>query len=509
MKDETFAKILKIALIVGGLSAVAPMVSAQGIGVSELQKMMVPTPQKIERGQALYDQNCAACHGDNGQGIAGVKLAGAPGKTFQTSDFTAANYEYGGGPVQIFNAITYGLEEATASQQPAGQQPAGQAPLGQQAPAGQQAAAGGPPHPKFQHLPYQSRWDIVHYVRSLGPTDEITDPAALVEKARERAIKGVCDEEIKASIADKVAPKGEEQLQKGAELYAQQCVSCHGEKGAGDGPAAAALTPPPRDFVGGAREDYTNSPSPLGVFNTLQQGIEGTSMASYSNLSEDELWALTHYVLGMVPDEVEIEAGEEQIVEACRALSAPEKPAAIPVDVAMQALVKDQVEERTIRLSQYGAPRINASADPQAGQELYVENCVSCHGVAGAGRLKGPYGAQPPYFYMKVDRLVPAMAGGSTEEFAERSYAGVHATLPSMTAAAILSKKDWRDLHAYVATFDGEGKDQVTVESPEATEQGAAPEGQQPADQQNQQQNQQQGEQQPATGDTEQAGPQQ
>jgi mono/diheme cytochrome c family protein len=493
MKDETLAKILKVALIVGGISAVAPMVSAQGIGVRELQKMMVPTPQKIERGETLYEQNCAACHGEKGQGMANVKLADAPGKSFQTTDLTEANYRYGGGPLQVYNAITYGLEEAAAGQQPAADA---------QAPAAQQPTTQAPPHPKFQHLPYQSRWDIVHYVRSLGPTDSLTDPTAVVEKARERAVKGVCDEEIKASIADKVAPKGQEQLDKGAELYAQQCVSCHGEKGAGDGPAAGALQPPPRNFVGAKREDYTNSPSPLGIFNTLQQGIEGTSMASYANLSEDELWALTHYTLSIVPDDVEIEAGEEQIVDACRALSAPEKPEAIPVDVAMKALIKDQVEERVIRLTEYGAPRINPAADPQAGQDLYVENCVSCHGVAGAGRLKGPYGAQPPYFYMKIDRLVPAMAGGSTEEFAERSYAGVHATLPSMTPASMLSKKEWRDLHAYVATFDGEGKDQVIVESPEATDQGATPEGAPAAGQGQGQQPtpQQPAEQQPAGG---------
>jgi mono/diheme cytochrome c family protein len=494
MKDETLAKLLKVTLLVGGFSALVPFalspsVSAQGIGVTELEKMLVPTPQSVERGEELYEQNCATCHGENGQGKSGVELAGAPGRSFQTSDFTEGNFEYTGGPIQIYNAITFGLEDAVAPDQPEGEEP-----------------VAAPPHPSYQYLQYQSRWDIVHYLRSLGPTQQYTDPQTVVAQARERAEKGVCDEEIRETIADKVAPKGEEQIQAGAELYAQQCYSCHGDQGAGDGPAAGALQPPPRNFVGTPRDEWTNDPSALGVFNTLAVGIEGTSMASYSNLSEDDRWALTHYVLSLVPEEIEAESGEQQIVEACRALSAPEKPAPISVDVAMQALVKDQVEERFIRISEYGPVRLHPDGDSQRGEDLYLQNCVSCHGVAGSGNRKGPYGAQPPYLYLEVDRLIPAMAGGNAEQFAERSYSGVHATLPSMTSAAIMSKADWRDLQAYVATLEGQGE--VTVETPAsgaepvendtvqpAPAQGQDAQGQPQQDQQQQQQQQEQPEQ--------------
>jgi mono/diheme cytochrome c family protein len=465
MKDETLKRCLKAALLVGGVSALvplalAPTVSAQGIGVSELEKMLVPTPQSVERGEDLYEQNCAACHGPNGEGMSGVELSGVPGQTFQTSDFTQGNFEYTGGPIQIYNAITFGLDEAAPDAQAA--------PAEQAAPDAQpegQAGAQVPPHPKYQYLQYQSRWDIVHYVRSLGPTDQLTDPPSVVAQARERAVEGVCNEDIRVTIADKVAPKGEEQLARGAELYGQQCASCHGDQGAGDGPAAGALQPPPRNLVGTPREDWTNAPSALGVFNTLAVGIEGTSMASYSNLPEDDRWAMTHFVLSLVPEEIEVESGEKEILNACRALSAPDKPAPVSVDVAMQALIKDQVEDRFIRMSKFGPVRLHPDADTQRGQDLYLQNCVSCHGVAGSGNRKGPYGAQPPYLYLEVDRLIPAMAGGTAEQFAERSYSGAHATLPSMSSAALLSKNEWRDLQAYVASFEGQGE--ITVESPD------------------------------------------
>jgi hypothetical protein len=39
-----------------------------------------------------------------------------------------------------------------------------------------------------------------------------------------------------------------ETLNQGRDLYFKYCVSCHGETGAGDGPAARSLKFPPRDF---------------------------------------------------------------------------------------------------------------------------------------------------------------------------------------------------------------------------------------------------------------------
>ncbi len=39
----------------------------------------------------------------------------------------------------------------------------------------------------------------------------------------------------------------------GAELFRRQCVACHGAKGAGDGPAAPVLTPPPADLTDAKR----------------------------------------------------------------------------------------------------------------------------------------------------------------------------------------------------------------------------------------------------------------
>jgi cytochrome c oxidase cbb3-type subunit 3 len=38
-------------------------------------------------------------------------------------------------------------------------------------------------------------------------------------------------------------------VEQGKKLYGQFCASCHGQSGKGDGPAAAALNPKPRDHT--------------------------------------------------------------------------------------------------------------------------------------------------------------------------------------------------------------------------------------------------------------------
>jgi mono/diheme cytochrome c family protein len=47
--------------------------------------------------------------------------------------------------------------------------------------------------------------------------------------------------------ADKIKITGD--ATKGAEIFKLYCLPCHGEKGKGDGVAAAALNPKPRDFT--------------------------------------------------------------------------------------------------------------------------------------------------------------------------------------------------------------------------------------------------------------------
>ena len=80
----------------------------------------------------------------------------------------------------------------------------------------------------------------------------------------------------------------------GQQLFKIHCQTCHGALGKGDGPAAQALEPPPRDLT---RRPYKQGCGPGAIFSTLQNGVPQSAMPSFSKtLSEDEMWALSRYV---------------------------------------------------------------------------------------------------------------------------------------------------------------------------------------------------------------------
>jgi high-affinity iron transporter len=79
----------------------------------------------------------------------------------------------------------------------------------------------------------------------------------------------------------------------GADLYQAECASCHGDLGAGDGPAAAALDPPPADLSDFFR---LSNQSPLDFYRRVTIGVAGTAMPPFEDiLSEEERWAVALY----------------------------------------------------------------------------------------------------------------------------------------------------------------------------------------------------------------------
>lgn len=83
-------------------------------------------------------------------------------------------------------------------------------------------------------------------------------------------------------------------LAQGRDLFGRECVSCHGPEGKGDGPGGLALNPRPRNFT--APEGWKNNYRLDGIYKTLDQGIPGSGMGSFSYLGRKERMALAHYV---------------------------------------------------------------------------------------------------------------------------------------------------------------------------------------------------------------------
>jgi high-affinity iron transporter len=82
-------------------------------------------------------------------------------------------------------------------------------------------------------------------------------------------------------------------LSRGAELYRQQCASCHGALGRGDGAAGRGLDPAPANLTDGAAlADVT----PLAFYQRITIGVAGTAMPAYeSRLPSADRWALALY----------------------------------------------------------------------------------------------------------------------------------------------------------------------------------------------------------------------
>lgn len=96
-----------------------------------------------------------------------------------------------------------------------------------------------------------------------------------------------------------IIPQVQPDLRRGSELYANQCASCHGATGAGDGAASVGMDPPPVNFTD---QDRYQQRTLYGLYNTITQGVEGTGMMSYRQLTEEERWSLAFYVGSLAID---------------------------------------------------------------------------------------------------------------------------------------------------------------------------------------------------------------
>ena len=105
-----------------------------------------------------------------------------------------------------------------------------------------------------------------------------------------------------------VAPKSPPDLGMAAALYQAQCAACHGLQGQGDGPASANLDPAPSNFHDRQRMDQRSIYS---LYSTITLGVQGTAMASFRTLSEDERWVLAFYVSTLADDVADRARGAE------------------------------------------------------------------------------------------------------------------------------------------------------------------------------------------------------
>ena len=138
-------------------------------------------------------------------------------------------------------------------------------------------------------LPEKSgKADLLRQTRALRTAISAKAPPAEVA-AQSRALASA----LLAAYPVPLAPMAPADLARGAALYAQNCASCHGAMGDGHGPGSAGLDPPPIAFSDKVRADQR---SLFGLYQVITQGLDGTAMAGFDSLSDQDRWALAFYV---------------------------------------------------------------------------------------------------------------------------------------------------------------------------------------------------------------------
>lgn len=130
-------------------------------------------------------------------------------------------------------------------------------------------------------------------------------------------------------------------LAEGEKLYKANCSSCHGENGAGGGPAAMGLNPAPKNFTDS--QNWKNGSTLSGIYTTLEEGIAGSAMVAYDYLLPVEKISLAHFIReNFVTDKPMDSESDLQALDLTYNLSAGQQiPAQIPVASATAILLQE------------------------------------------------------------------------------------------------------------------------------------------------------------------------
>lgn len=126
--------------------------------------------------------------------------------------------------------------------------------------------------------------------------------------AQTRALTQEMARGLVAAYQVAVAPRRAPELARGRALYAESCAICHGASGRGDGPQAARLEPPPANLSDRQRQGQR---SLTDLYNTITLGVDGTAMAGFSRLSDEDRWALAFEAGGLLFTDAERSLGED------------------------------------------------------------------------------------------------------------------------------------------------------------------------------------------------------
>lgn len=211
----------------------------------------VITDELVSLGEATYANNCASCHGVEGDGEGpGAKYLNPKPRNFQLAVYKLRSTPNGDLPTQqdLFNTITNGIQNSMM--------------------------------PAFGVLSENERWGLVEVIRRFG---------------------GIEGEEGEAITVSTRPARTEESIAHGMAVYERlECASCHGVDGWGDGESSLSLENDAEERVWAANLQsgvYKGGADPVQLYQRIANGLDGSPMPSYSEeASPEEIWDLVNYL---------------------------------------------------------------------------------------------------------------------------------------------------------------------------------------------------------------------
>jgi mono/diheme cytochrome c family protein len=220
------------------------------------------SPRLLELGRVVYERQCAPCHGvnGNGQGEAAYLLYPKP-RNFTRGEFRLVS-TWDGVPTDddLYRVISRGMP--------------------------------GSAMPSWAHLPEETRWAVVHYLKRFS--EQPLEP----EPPGEPASSGESGTGV-LRIPPR-PPLTEEVLARGRALFLQGCAACHGESARGDGQQlqrdSEGYRTQPRDLTAGI---FKGLPEPDELYKRVVLGLPGSPMPTSPYLHGPDAWALAEYVFSL------------------------------------------------------------------------------------------------------------------------------------------------------------------------------------------------------------------
>lgn len=197
--------------------------------------------ETLASGEQIYDDNCVACHGEEGTG-----------EVLGSADFTDLRFTAEQAPRDFYLIVTQGE----------GSMPAWQGRLSQ-----------------------EERWAVINYIRTFSYDAELAEEEVVSSQATPQAEESPCEPYL--SQTNPFSWDDPSSIASGEVIYSQSCAMCHGEDGSGGLPGAPDFTNPDA-----GAEIRNNSGEQFCIIAEGRDSMPGWK----ETLTNEQMWQVLTYI---------------------------------------------------------------------------------------------------------------------------------------------------------------------------------------------------------------------